>query len=53
VGLYSPVKTGIHLDIKMITVAWMWTKIKQRIPGFKTSTERAPLLEEKHDNQQS
>ena len=47
------VKTGIHLDIKMITVAWMWTKIKQGSPGFKTSTGKAPLLEEKHENKQS
>jgi hypothetical protein len=47
---FKKAKSGIHLDIKMNTVAWMWTKSKQKGPGLKTGTEKAPLLEEKHDN---
>jgi hypothetical protein len=39
--------------MEMITMAWMWTKSKQRSPGLKTGKERAPMLEEKHKNEQS
>jgi hypothetical protein len=50
---FKKAKSGIHLDMKMITVAWMWTKSRQRSPGLKTGEEKAPMLEEKHDNKQS
>ena len=49
---FKKAKSGIHLDMKMITVAWMWTKSRQRSPGLKTGKEKAPMPEENHDNKQ-
>jgi len=39
--------------MEMITMAWMCTRSKKRSPGLKTGKEKAPMLEEKHDNEQS